>query len=119
MADDKYAGEMLPVLEAAQPPAKKEEGDADRSDRRKRELASAVDAHMEEIAQANKVFPTPSIPFAAMSDSDKRKAREKLRLIIQANRKYHTTVRATCARHRAEDTKLRADKEALRAKEAA
>jgi hypothetical protein len=115
---DKYDTEpqAVPVMEAA-PPAKLE-GDAERSVRRKVDLDALFAAHMNAVRLAHKLFPTPAIPFARMKKSDKIKAREKQKLIIVANKKYHVAVRETCRRHRDEES-VRLRKIAQAKKEAA
>lgn len=101
----------VPGKQAAVPSPAVKESDVDTSARRKSELEAVFASHQEKVQRAHKAFPTPNIPFAKMSDADKRRAREKLKLIIAANRVYHLAVRTTCDKHRAED--------AARTKEAA
>ena len=113
MTDD--TDKKIAAPTAAKPPAKVVDAPADSSKkvetdgskRRAAELAGHLADHRAVVAKAHADHPTPPIKFGRMSRDERRRHNAKREIIAASNRTYHLAVRATVARHRAEEPQPR------------
>ncbi len=92
------------MAEADDEAAPRVEAGKEKSKRRAAELDALRANHAAHVRWAHETHPTPrGVKFGKMTDAERQRYVEKRKVIDAANRDYHKRVRATCARHRAEE----------------
>lgn len=81
-----------------------QEDDGSRSTRRTKEFQAHLDAHMERVAEAHKMFSAPlHRNWDDYTDEEKKNWNLRGEKIAEANRTYHLAVKRSFAEHQAED----------------